>query len=268
MAEQGFEEKEVGAALVHVSGEAMAQGVDGELAADGVEANLDAGEFGGFVDDAVDGAGGDVEDDVVEAEVFGVLGEEARCLGVDEDVTIFVGLAAADEEDVAVEVEVGDAQGDEFLAADAGGVEDADDEMVALVISCDVEHFLNVTGREDGGESEAFALFLARFFPALSVFLIAIVFVAFPFVLGDGKNFVSHFDEPLGVAGSGETVGGSVVVEALGERAEAEGFWSGLGVFEFHGEPVDEFGFGGLEDEEHVPAGGSGEGFTGAGEEA
>ena len=63
----------------------------------------------------------------------------------------------ADEDDVAIGVEVGDTDVSELLAADAGGVEGSDDEMVSLVVLGGFEEIMDVFGGWDDGEGEAFS---------------------------------------------------------------------------------------------------------------
>ena len=63
----------------------------------------------------------------------------------------------ADEDDVAIRVEVGDADIGELFAADAGGVKGADDEIVSLVVLGGLEEVLDVFGCGGDGEREAFS---------------------------------------------------------------------------------------------------------------
>ena len=62
MAEERFEDESVGAVVVHMGGVGVAEAVGGEVVTHGLEALAEAGFFGGGVDDAIDGAGGEVED--------------------------------------------------------------------------------------------------------------------------------------------------------------------------------------------------------------
>ena len=63
----------------------------------------------------------------------------------------------ADEDDVAIRVEVGDADVGELFAADAGGVKGADDEVVSLVVLGGFEEVLDVFGCGGDGERETFS---------------------------------------------------------------------------------------------------------------
>ena len=62
MAEERFEDEGVGALFVHVGGVGVTEAVGSEVVSHGLEALAEAGFFGGGVDDAIDGAGGEVED--------------------------------------------------------------------------------------------------------------------------------------------------------------------------------------------------------------
>lgn len=142
----------------------MADGVGGEGAVLGFVAEGYAGLLGPVDDASIDLAVLDVEDGVVEGAAVGEVIEEFGRGFVDEDVTIFVAFAVADEDFLLLEAEVGEAPFFEFGASAAGGVEKADDDVIALVYFFDggeeFEHFL---AADDGGEAEADEVFALEF---------------------------------------------------------------------------------------------------------
>ena len=141
VAEEGLDGADVGAVVEEVGGEGVAEGVGGDVFGD-------AGEFGVFFYEALDGAGGEaavVAGGVGGAGVSGVVEEEGgELVGAalqifggtgcgcftDKNGAVFLAFAA-DDEFAAVEVDAVAVKVDEFADAEAGGEEKLEDGAVA-----------------------------------------------------------------------------------------------------------------------------------------
>ena len=108
-----------------------------------------------------------VEDRVGQAQAVGELFHKFGGLFVDEDVAVFVPFAVADEDSLLFVVHVREAHVLEFGAPAAGGVHEADDEVVtfadvAVLFFGGVEEQADFFAGGDGGESAgAFAHFFS-----------------------------------------------------------------------------------------------------------
>ena len=122
MPEQDLDGADVGAGLEQVGGEAVPQGVDGDVLAQ-------PGGAGGLDADPVHRAGGDgAARDVAGEEPVGragglpVVAEQGQQPRREHHVAVPAALALADAEDHALAVDVLDAQGDDLGDPQAGGV--------------------------------------------------------------------------------------------------------------------------------------------------
>lgn len=121
------------------------------MAALGQVAFGEAGFFGPALDATVNLSVLDVEDRGREGVGVGEPGQLVGGDGVDEDVAVFVPFAVADKDLPGFEVDVGDGHVFDFGTAAAGGVEEADDEVVAFVFLGDFEEQADFVASEDGG---------------------------------------------------------------------------------------------------------------------
>lgn len=139
VAEEPLNGADVGAVNQEVGGETVAHGV-------GADVLGEAGKFGVFFDDTLDGTGGEAQL-IVLADVSALIHEEGRgivkahgkverdgigSLVTDENRTVFLAFTANDEF-AFVEVDLIAVQGDEFGDAEAGGKEEGDHGSIALV---------------------------------------------------------------------------------------------------------------------------------------
>jgi hypothetical protein len=156
VAEELLNVTEVCAGLEEVGGEAVAEGVDGELLGD-------SGAEAGALEDFLEGAGGKVAAGSATGEepAFGSFevhaGADDRGGSIGEDgIAVLAALAGADAEEASVVVEVAGAEADDFADAEAGGVDEHEGGPV-LDVADGGEDAADFVAAEDGGEAAVLA---------------------------------------------------------------------------------------------------------------
>jgi hypothetical protein len=152
VAEEFLDVADVGAAFEEVGSEAVAEGM-------GAGASRDAGTGTSEFDDFLGGPDGERAVGAGAREEPGggailayVVAESGECAFGEESVAVLSTFARADMDELAVGIDVVDAQADDFSDAEAGGIEEHEESAVLEVVGC-VDDATGILATEDGGET-------------------------------------------------------------------------------------------------------------------